>query len=189
MNVITDNKCPVCGAEMKQTGANGNRVIYHCIYCGTDGYIEISSDENVEYWQKRADILERVRVGVFEWKTAPWDYIRHDVINFMGRYEDASVDVRMKMALIASMTSGFHMVDSTQYKECKAIFKITEKVYKTQMKELQRAMREFPKDGDVAAYQEYRVLYKKCRDEYRNTKFAWKAGFFILKKIFFFLPS
>ncbi len=189
MNLITDTNCPRCGGEMKQTGGENNRVRYHCPFCGSDAYVELSSDDNVEYWHKRAEILERVRIGVFEWKTAPWDYICRDVVNFMGRYEEASVDVRLKMALVACMTQGFHAMDAEKYKECKMIFKATEKIYKAHLKALERAMREFPKAEDIAVYEEHRALYKKCRDEYRNTKLLWKAGFFVVKKIFFFLPG
>jgi len=35
----------------------------------------------------------------------------------------------------------------------------------------------------VNEYKELRAKYKKCRNEYRNTKLAWKAVFFVFKKL------
>ena len=34
----------------------------------------------------------------------------------------------------------------------------------------------------VNDYQESRAKYKICRNQFRNTKMAWKAVFFLLKK-------
>ncbi len=37
----------------------------------------------------------------------------------------------------------------------------------------------------VSDYQDSRDKYIKCRNEYRNTKLAWKVVFFVFKKVLF----
>ena len=186
----TTTICPRCGADMTQSGAEHNKVYYHCGYCGYNMSVEMSSDDNAEYWQQRSNLLQRVAAAVLDWKTAGWDYLAKDIVNFMGRYEEARFDVCLKTATIACLTKGFHDMDDEKYKECKIIFKATEKVYKQHIKALKDTIKEFPNPEDVAKYQEYRVLYKKLRDEYRNTKILWKMGFTIGKKLFmWWLPS
>lgn len=181
--------CPHCGAEMVQEGSSNGVVRYHCEFCGYNASSELKTEDNAEYWQARGELLERVRVGVLNWKTTRWDYLCNDITAFMGTHEAASVDARMKMALIASLTSGFQHMDKETYKRCKLIFKITERVYKVHLKEMEAIMREFPKEEDMRAYEEYRDMYKHCRNEYRNTKLLWKGVFFVMRKLTVFIPT
>ncbi len=181
----TTTLCPRCGAEMTQSGADRDQVHYHCSFCGNNIHVEMSSEENADYWQQRSTLLQRVYAAVLDWKTAGWDYLAKDVVSFIGRYEDARYDVCLKTATIACLTKGFHDMDDEKYKESKMTFKVTEKIYKKHIKALASTVKEFPQPDDVAMYQEYRVLYKKLRDEYRNTKILWKVGFTVGKKLFF----
>ena len=46
-------------------------------------------------------------------------------------------------------------------------------------------LRDFEKEtgnSGVIEYEEYREMYKRCRSEYRNTKFIWKAFSMVAKK-------
>lgn len=182
-DIIT--RCPRCGAEMTQSGAEHNKVHYHCQFCGNNMHVEMSSEENSDYWQQRSALLQRVYAAVLDWKTAGWDHLAKDIVSFMGKYEDARYDVCLKTATIACLTRGFHDMDDEKYKECKIIFKLTEKVYKQHIKAIGNTIKEFPNSEDVSKYQEYRVLYKKLRDDYRNTKMLWKVGLTVGRKLFF----
>lgn len=183
MNEV-NNICPRCGADMTQSGAEHNKAYYHCSFCGYNASIEMSADDNAEYWQKRSELLERVNSALLNWKVAGWDYLANDVINFISKYEEARYDVSLKTATIACITKGFHDMDDEKYRECKMIFKVTEKIYKQHIKALADTIKEFPTSEDVTKYQEHRVLYKQLRNDYRNTKFLWKIGFTVGKKLF-----
>ena len=91
-----NNTCPRCGGEMKQSGSEHNKVHYHCPSCSYDTFIEMSTDDNAEYWQMRSNLLERVAMGVIDWKVTNWDGLMRDLISFIGRNEDARIDVRLQ---------------------------------------------------------------------------------------------
>lgn len=182
---MTSNEyiCPKCGSEMKQTGSDSRNVSYHCSCCGHNLLVSMDVESNSEYWHRRAELLLRVKVGVVEWKTTPWDYLRRDIVDFVARNEKAAADLSFKMAIIACVTKGFSNMTAEKYKECGAIFKITEKAYKSYTKS-GGTKKVFEQDDDVKSYEEYRQLYKRCRNEYRNTKLLWKGVFFVAKKVF-----
>lgn len=184
MSEVNTN-CPLCGAAMTQSGAERNKVYYHCGFCGHNTSIEMASDDNAEYWQQRRDLLLRVSRSIIDWKLANWEYLLLDVVSFMGKYEEARFDVSLKTAQLACLTKGFRDMDDEKYRESKRIFKVTEKIYKQHIKALANTIKEFPNPEDVTKYQEYRMQYKKLRDDYRNTKLVWKIGFLAGKKLFF----
>jgi len=173
---------------MTQSGAENNKVRYHCSFCGNNSYVNISTEDNSEYWQRRSELLGRVKLGIIEWKTTQWDYLFRDIVSFTTSYADAEEDIVFKIAIIACLTSGFQNMTAEKYRECNLIFKITEKTYKRYRKDKQITPGSFPRAEDVNTYKDYRSLYKKCRNEYRNTKLLWKACFAIGKKLFFFKP-
>ena len=180
-----DYRCARCGSIMKQTGSEHGKVIYHCNSCGYNDFVALANDDNSDYWQKRAELLARVRKGIFDWQTTNWEYLRKDIVDFTGRYDAARYDMYFKMALIACVTDGFHDLNSEKYKQCKMIFKVTEKIYKSYLKDPE-AKAHFEKEtgnSGVIEYEEYREMYKRCRSEYRNTKIFWKAFSMIAKKL------
>jgi hypothetical protein len=180
--------CSRCGAEMTQNGAENGKTRYHCSFCGNTIYVDMSVNDNAEYWDKRSALLGRVRLGIVEWKTTPWEYLSRDIITFTSSYQDAAEDVCFKIAIIACITSGFQNMTEEKYRECNRIFKLTEKIYKNHQKDKPVDPHCFPHDEDVRTYKEYRTMYKKCRNEYRNTKLLWKACFTVGKKLLFFKP-
>ena len=185
MNTI----CSKCGAQMTQTGAENDKARYHCSFCGSNVILDLSAENNVEYWERRTALMSRVRQGILEWETTPWDYLSRDIIDFTSRYEDASNDVYFKIAIIACITSGFRDMNEEKYKQCNQIFKLTERTYKRYQKNtLTASKRSFPHAEDVDKYREYRTMYKRCRNEYRNTKLLWKACFAVGKKLLFMKP-
>ena len=102
-----DYRCPRCGATMKQTGAERQKVSYHCSCCGYNEYVTIENNDNSEYWQKRSELLGRVRKGVIDWQTTQWTYLRDDILDFTAKYEAARNDIYFKISLIACLTCGF----------------------------------------------------------------------------------
>ena len=184
MNTI----CSKCGAEMTQTGAENGKARYHCVFCGNNILIDLSAENNAEYWERRSALITRVRQGILERETTQWEYLSRDIVDFTGRYEDASNDVYFKIATIACITSGFRNMDEEKYKQCNLIFKLTERTYKRYQKNSLSSKASFPHAEDVDKYREYRAMYKKCRNEYRNTKLLWKACFAIGKKVLFMKP-
>lgn len=180
--------CSRCGAEMTQQGAENGKARYHCGFCGNNMYVDMSSSDNAEYWEKRSALLGRVKLGIIEWKTTQWEYLSRDIIAFTTNYQDAAEDVCFKMAIIACVTSGFHNMTKEKYNDCNRIFKLTEKIYKNYRKDKGVDPNNFPHEDDVRTYKEHRAMYKKCRNEYRNTKLLWKACFTVGKKLLFFNP-
>ncbi len=174
--------CPKCGSPMKQTGSDYQNVGYRCPCCGNSIVVAMTSEENSEYWHQRQELLHRVRMGVLEWQTTGWDRLAKDIVSFMSKHEKASNDVCFKIATIACLTNGFHTLNSEKYKESCAIFKITERAYKSHIKS-NTDVQGLNTADDVATYKEYRAMYKKCRNDYRNTKMLWKIVFFFAKKL------
>jgi hypothetical protein len=183
---MTDNttvtKCAQCGAKMKQVGMEGPVAIYHCSCCGNNTTVTVTSDTNTEYFARKNELLSRTMTGIADWKTASWDYLRKDLLDFMSRYEDARSDIRLNMAVLACITHGFHYITAETYKECKITYKLTEKLYKATLRTLKQKP-DIKTEEQIAEYKQNRALYKKCRNDYRNTKIAWKIVFSIFKKL------
>ena len=177
----SDQRCAACGTIMTQTGSFEGKVIYKCKGCGRQETVELAVGDNSVYQIGRADLLTRTAKGVLDWKITQWDALRRDVQDFMGRYDEARKDIHLHMAIIACVTYGFHNMNTEIYRESKHIFKLTERIYKQHCKLLKKT------GGgsiqNVERYEEYRSMYKICRNEYRNTKLAWKIAFSILKTI------
>ena len=178
-------KCPQCGATMAQVSADTTMALYRCSCCGYKTSVSMSLESNAQYWEKKTELMARTYNGIAEWQTTNWNYLRKELLDFMARYEDSQTDIRFKMAVLACITHGFHYMTIDNYKECKAIFKTTEKLYKGILRSLKQAP-DAKMTEQADDYKKNRTLYKKCRNEYRNTKIAWKVAFTVLKK---FIPS
>lgn len=177
----TERRCPKCGMLMTQTGAFDGVTRYKCKGCGYMESVQMEASDNTVFQEKRADLLARVGQGVIDWKITQWDYLRRDIQDFMAHYDDARHDIHFHMALIACFTCGFRDMNNEIYKECKTIFKLTERLYKQHCKLMKKS------GGgnirNVERYEEYRSMYKACRNDYRNTKIAWKIAFSLVKTV------
>lgn len=166
---------------MTQTGADLTTARYSCSSCGFMKAVSIGDQGNTEYEQRKSDLLARVRIGFVDWRVMQWASLQKDLLDFISRYEAARGDIQLQMGVVACITSGFQFVDDEKYKQCKLLFKVTEKIYKQQMKQLKRQSN--PKLYESTSdYKDLRAKYKKCRNDYRNTKLIWKAVFFVFKK-------
>lgn len=182
MNVNTSTmKCPQCGAMMKQQGSDGTYALYHCSCCGHNATVAMGADTNAEYFAQRTELCRRAFVGVADWQTTQWSYLRRDILDFMGRHDQAKYDLQLNVALLAGITNGFHHITAETYKECKTVYKLTKKLHKI----LRRQIKQTPdakKTEESEEYCKHRASYLKCRNDYLGTKLAWKALFSILKK-------
>ena len=178
------HQCPQCGAIMTQKGADMNTARYRCGSCGFIKSVTLGDEGNVEYEQRKSDLLSRVRLGFVDWRVTQWESIQRELLDFIGRYEAARSDIQLQMSVVACITNGFQMMDAEKYKQCKILFKVTEKIYKQQMKMLKQQTNSKLYES-VNDYADLRAKYKKCRNDYRNTKLMWKTVFFIFKKVAF----
>ena len=180
----TEHRCPRCGTVMIQQGAEAGKAIFSCRSCGFKDYVDLTSSDNSDYLAKRAALLGRIRTGIFDWEATSWDNIRKDIVDFTTRYDAARADITFKVATIACLTDGFHNMNSEKYKECKQIFKISEKVYKRYTKDPSSySIPQVDTTATMMEYEEYRALFKKCRYDFRQKKFLWKIAFFFFKKL------
>ena len=177
-------QCPNCAAPMKQIGADSDYVQYQCIACGFKSLIPLTDQSNIEYSATRTSLLARIRVGLIDWKITSWNSLYKELVNFIGRYEEAQKDIELQMGLAACITSGFQMMDSEKYKQCKTIFKLTESMYKYHLKMLKKQANAALFES-VNHYKELRARYKRCRNDYRSTKLIWKVIFFLFKRLAF----
>ena len=176
-------QCPICGTPLNQEGADTTKIYYHCVACGHNLSVSISNDEgNAEFTLRKREILSRVRMGFVDWRVTQWDRLQADLIDFMGRYESTQTDIQLQVAILACITKGFNVMDAEKYKQCKALYKMTEKIYKLHLKSLKKQMDPNLYES-VSDYKESRTKYKTCVNQYRNTKMAWKVLFFFIKKL------
>ena len=176
-------KCSQCNARMEQTGTVKGAVCYRCEFCGQVEMIKQEAEQgNAVYWMQRAELLARVRRGILDWQGTNWDLLYRDVADFLGSYEEAREDTYFRIVLVACLTEGYNTMDKEKYKRCKAIFKVTEKVYKMELHNLKETHKELDQK-QMTEYEEFRNMYKQCRSEYRNTKIYWKILQFAFKRI------
>ncbi len=171
-----DHRCPRCGSQMIHKGTERETAIYHCQSCGYNEYVKVTDDNTADYLHKRSMLLGRVSKGIIDWEITQWDVLRGEILDFVAAFHAARNDIGLKMAVIACLTKGFHDLDSKKYKECKQIFKVTERVYKQYSKNPSVMPVEMA-DTDAMEYEEYRRMYKACRYEFLGTKTAFKLIF------------
>ncbi len=177
-----DHRCSQCGSKMVQTGTEYQTAIFHCRACGNNEYVKMEVGDNTEFLHRRSMLLGRVRKGIIDWEVTQWDALRDEILDFTNAFHAARNDIYFKMAIIACLTKGFHDLDDNRYKECKRIFKVTEKVYKRYSKDPSAVIEEMGNTG-VLEYEEYRQMYKKCKYDYQSQKIAYKILFTVGKKL------
>ena len=177
------NTCLVCGGLFEQTGADSKNIYHKCPYCGNTVSTPVKEDEaNLVFEMEKRELLGRIRSGFVDYRVTQWDQLYSDLVDFTNRYDQLSNDLQFQMAIIACMTKGFNIMDTEKYTQCKNLFKITDKMYKQQLKDLKQKAEDPSLSETIEEYKQYRVKYIRLRNQYRNTKLAWKIVFAILKK-------
>ena len=179
---VDKKQCPVCGGLVRRDGADMQYAYYLCLSCGNRDAVPLAEDGNLGFALEKRELLGRIRLGMVEWQATRWDQLYTDLIQFANRYDAAQTDIQLQIGLVACITKGFNTLDPETYGRCKKLFKCTEKLYKRHLKVLKQQADPSLSES-VTDYRESRDKYIKCRNEYRNTKLAWKAVFFVLKKL------
>ena len=164
MTTMETTKCPVCGGPLNQEGADMECAYYRCVACGHLATVKVKLDENAAYALGKRELTARIREGLLNWQLTHWD--------------------RLQMGQVACITHGFNVMDAEKYRQCKLLYKQTERMYKHHLKML-KIQQDAAMTDSVNAYSEQRLQYKKCRNNYLNTKLAWKILFTVLKKLAF----
>lgn len=170
---------------MKQEGADSSFIYFKCHACGNTDQIAIGEggiDANAAYALSKRELTGRLSAGLLDWRATQWDRLYTDLTKFLNDYDDAKKDIQLQMGLVACITRGFNLMDAEKFEQCKKLYKLTERMYKAHLKFL-KTQTDPALYETVSEYKESRAKYKKCLNEYRNTKLAWKALFFVLKKI------
>ena len=176
--------CPICGGMLEQQGADLNNIYYKCTSCGQTEVEKIKEDEvNAAFEMAKRELLGRIRSGFVDWRATQWEQLQMDLLDFINRYDQVQDDIRFQMAIVACMTKGFNILDAEKYTECKKKFKIIDKAYKKHLKALKIQASDPALSESMEDYKESRKKYLKLRNEYRNTKLAWKLVFTIMKKL------
>lgn len=166
---------------MNQQGADMQYAFYLCPGCGREEAIPLGDDPNATYALRKRDLLIRLNEGLVDWRVTQWERLHLDLSKFISSYDAANLDIQLQIGLVACLTKGFNTLDADTYRKCKALFKTTEKMYKNHLKTL-KAQVDPALYESVIEYKKSRAKYKACRNQYRNTKLAWKAVFFLLKR-------
>ena len=182
---MTIKTCPNCGGGiLEQQGADLKNIYYKCKSCGHTMTEQVKEDEtNLVFEMKKRDLLKRLNSGMVEWRATQWDQLYKELNEFINDYAQIHNDIQFQMALVACMTKGFNIMDGEKYSQCKKRFKATDKKYKHQLKVLKAQSSDPTLSDSMADYKESRKKYLKLRNEYRNTKLAWKLIFFAMKKL------
>lgn len=184
MTTMETTKCPVCGGPLNQEGADMECAYYRCVACGHVATVKVKLDENAAYALGKRELTARIREGLLEWQLTQWDRLHSDLHTFINRYPASALDIDLQMGLVACITHGFNVMDAEKYRQCKILYKQTERMYKHHLKML-KIQQDAAMTDSVNAYSEQRLQYKKCRNNYLNTKLAWKIVFTIFKKLAF----
>lgn len=178
---MSTKQCPVCGSPLEEKGADLQYAFFRCVSCGNEVAVALGDDPNASYALRKRDMLSRLNEGMVDWRVTQWERLHLDLTDFISRYDAAQLDIQLQIGLVACLTKGFNTLDAETYKKCKVLFKTTEKMYKVHLKTLKAQMDPALYES-VSDYKKSRARYKVCRNQYRNTKMAWKGVFFLIKK-------
>lgn len=187
---IDGGKCPSCGGKLEFVRCDRHAIYFECSGDGhRERYTFQSRDEADGYIASaKSEMLGRVRDGINDWQAINWERLQKDLVDFINRFAPLEHDIELQIARIACITSGFNLIDDQKYKSCKIRFKITDKIYKSELKRLKKLSKTPVLSETMEGYQDLREKYIKLRNRYLETKFIWKIFFSavkLLKKVIF----
>jgi hypothetical protein len=65
------------------------------------------------------------------------------------------------------------LIDVEKYQQCKTLFKITDEIYKKQLKELKAQSKNPAYSATIGEYEASRAKYVKLHNEYVGRKLPW----------------
>jgi hypothetical protein len=168
---MTNKQCKACGGILQYTGSDSRNSYYECPHCGAQETVTIASQGgvNLAYEKTKQELMSKLQRGFENWTLTNWDHLYKEFVDFICSHDYLQNDLRFQAAILACMTHGFNFMDENKYKSSKALFKVTEKMYKQQVKNLK-------KNGFNAALSESVKEYESCRGKYIKVQHDYING-------------
>ena len=172
---MTRKTCGSCGGVLKYTRSDLYNMYYECPYCGELLMIPIENEGgvNLVFEKTKNDLLSRLRRGFEDWRVTNWSQLYRDFVDFISAHEHLQADLQFQMALVACITKGFNSIDPENYQQSKTLFKVIDKIYKQQLKEMKSKSRNPALSESIADYEASRAKYVQLHNNYVNTKMPW----------------
>ena len=169
-------KCEGCGGALQYVRADSRNTYYKCPSCGELFSFSTAGDSgaNLIFENTKHELLSRLRRGFEDWRATQWDQLYRDLVAFAGAHEHLQSDLQFQMAIVACMTKGFNSMEAETYQQCKTLFKITDKMYKAQLKEAKAKANNPELCATIGEYEASRAKFVKLHNEYVNSKMPWK---------------
>ena len=173
---MTHKKCEGCGGVLKFMRTDAYNSYYECPHCGELVTISNASEGgvNLVFESAKNDLLSRLRRGFEDWRVTQWDQLYRDFVDFTSAHQHLQNDLQFQMAIVACLTKGFNAMDAEKYQQCKTLFKITDEMYKMQIKELKAQAKNPAYSQTIGEYEASRAKFVKLHNEYVNSKMPWK---------------
>jgi predicted RNA-binding Zn-ribbon protein involved in translation (DUF1610 family) len=186
MNVdmnLDKRKCSACGGSVSIQRFDTNGIQFMCEACGKEDTYTFENEDEAKYYMDEAqqELFGRLREGFIDWQLTNWDQLFKDFMAFLDEHPEFGGDLQFRMALIACLTSGFNRMDHEKYRQCKGRFKATDKMYKYNLKLLRSQVSNPELSDSIEDYQASRAKYVQLRNEYLQTKTAWKMVWKVAK--------
>lgn len=172
---MTRRKCAGCGGVLKYTRSDAYNSYYECPFCGELLSVSLESDSDAKliYENTKHELFARLRRGFEDWRVTQWDQLYKDFIDFTNAHEHLQGDIRFQMAIVACLTKGFNLMDPEKYRQCKALFKATDEVYKKQLKAMKKQASDPAYSATISEYEACRAKYVKLHNAYVGKKSPW----------------
>ena len=131
------------------------------------------SNAKLIYENTKHELFARLRRGFEDWRVTQWDQLYKDFIDFTNAHEHLQGDIRFQMAIVACLTKGFNSMDPEKYRQCKALFKATDEVYKKQLKAMKKQASDPAYSATISEYEACRAKYVKLHNAYVGKKSPW----------------
>ncbi|MBQ2987634.1 MAG: hypothetical protein IJD59_00855 [Clostridia bacterium] len=181
-----NGSCKYCGGKFEFWRCDEQRIYIRCAHCHVM-YTYTFPDHNTFRRfadAENRDILNRLRLGLIDWETMPWDSFHKDLIDFINGHSYAENDMRFQMAIIACITRGFQIMDEDIYQRCTQRFRIAEDIYKGLMNMQIKTAKDPLISKDLEVYEQLRSNYNHLRAAYLAVKTTKKAVSILLKQVF-----
>jgi hypothetical protein len=168
-------KCEGCGGLLKYIRSDAYNSYYECPYCGELVSISLGNDGNATliYENAKNTLFARLSRGFDDWQVTQWDQLYRDFVDFTSAHEHLQSVLQFQMAMVACLTKGFNSMDAEKYQQCKTLFKITDEIYKKQLKELKAQSKNPAYSATIGEYEASRAKYVKLHNDYVGRKLPW----------------
>lgn len=186
MNVdmnLDKKRCAACGGIVSIRHFDRECVYFLCNACGKEDTYTFANEEESQFYMDEAKqaLFGRLREGFIDWQVTNWSDLYKDFTAFLDEHPEFENDLQFRMALIACITDGFNRMDHQKYLQCKGRFKAADKMYRFSLKQLKMQISNPDLEDSIEDYQTSRTKYVQLRNDYLQTKTAWKAVWKIAK--------